>query len=250
MRQKDKGHPSWTDKELETAVEVYLYLLKLERDGTKLPTRQVEEIAGKGGLQNRNSSSIRYRLRNISFVFEQRGLPTLIAYSPAPAVGKNVRRRIEDILDRSNEFLFFLVQPKKNRALSELNRSNLVDDLDKLKQSIEKFSQQNFKASQLGHNNPPDDMRLNEFGVENVIDAISSIQSQLERKNTDEESLSGAVKIVAQFGVECILWARDRITDFCKAAAIAAGTAYGVSTASKLPHEISDVIEKIGAYFF
>ncbi|SOC14818.1 hypothetical protein [Thalassospira xiamenensis] len=133
MKQKENGHPPWTDEELEVAVEAYLYLLKLERDGTRLPTSQVEKIAGKGDLANRNSSSIRYRLRNISYVLQERGLPTLLAYSPAPAVGKNVRKRIEDILDGSHEFLLLLLQPQEKLPLSEGNLSKLVDDLDKLK---------------------------------------------------------------------------------------------------------------------
>ncbi|WP_212684488.1 hypothetical protein [Thalassospira xiamenensis] len=91
---------------------------------------------------------------------------------------------------------------------------------------------------------------MDEFRVEYVLDSISSIQMQVQQKSIDEARLNGAVRVVAQFGVECVLWARDRITDFSKAAAIAAGTAYGVSNAVQLPHEISSVLERIAAYFF
>ncbi|NIY75645.1 hypothetical protein HED22_08320 [Thalassospira sp. HF15] len=250
MSQTNARHQSWTNNELEAAVEAYLYLLKLERSGITLSSRQVEGMAGKGHLVDRNGASIRYRLRNISHILSERGLPVLQGYSPAPAVGKNVREKIENILDNSREFIQLLQDNQQNPHAGKHTASGLVEELENLKSRILLLSDLNQTSPNFGHNNPPEDMRLECSENAEVIEAVRSIQEEVQKKNIDRNKLDQARRIVAEFGLNCVLWMRDRITDFSKAAAIAAGTAYGVSNSGGLPHEISNVLAKISSFLF
>ena len=250
MSQPNSRHQSWTNSELEAAVEAYLYLLKLERAGITLSSRQIERMAGKGHLVDRNGASIRYRLRNISHIFSERDLPVLQGYSPAPAVGKNVREKIERILDNSREFIQLLQEKQHSANTSKPSASGLIEDLERIKNRISLFSDLNQPSPNLGHNNPPDDMRLENSDTSEVMDAVRSLQEEIQKKSIDTTKLDRARKVVAEFGLNCVLWMRDRITDFSKAAAIAGGTAYGVSNSSSLPHEISNVLEKISSFIF
>lgn len=88
----------WTDEELEIAVRAYLYILHLEQKGIPYSLSKLIKSLTKKALPNRNEASIRYRMRNITYVLQQLNWPIIDAYYPAENVGAGVRGRIETII--------------------------------------------------------------------------------------------------------------------------------------------------------
>jgi hypothetical protein len=84
----------WTDNELVSAVEFYLFMLQAQRAGLAYPKDTGTKLLLSGPLNTRNDASLRYRMRNISAVISEMGGPVLAEYSPAQQVGVNVRMRL------------------------------------------------------------------------------------------------------------------------------------------------------------
>jgi hypothetical protein len=89
----------WSIDELRAAVDAYLYMLRLEASSIPFSSTAYSRFLLTGPLRDRNEASIRYRMRNISQVMEERGAPVLRSFSPAPQVGKNVKKTINQLLD-------------------------------------------------------------------------------------------------------------------------------------------------------
>ncbi len=98
----------WTDDELASSVEAYIFMLRLERAGLLFRKDAATELLVTGPLSIRNEASIRYRMRNISAVVVELGGPVLSAYTPAERVGRNVRRRLRTMLSEHPGFKLIL----------------------------------------------------------------------------------------------------------------------------------------------
>ncbi len=98
----------WTEEELGAAVGAYLKMLRIEIGGSRVVKKRVNEELRAGVLANRSQSAVEYRMRNISRVLDDLGLPWIDGYRPASNVGNEVRRKIEaqikdlgkDLVDR------------------------------------------------------------------------------------------------------------------------------------------------------
>ena len=79
----------WTDAELVSAVDAYVFMLQAQRAGLPNPKDVSTQLLLSGPLSIRNDASLRYRMRNISAVVSEMGVPFLAVYSPAEQVGTN-----------------------------------------------------------------------------------------------------------------------------------------------------------------
>lgn len=94
----------WTDEELVEAIDAYVFLLRAERLGIRQRGEIATGVLLKGALRGRNDASVRYRMRNISSVVSEFGIPVLSTYSPAERVGARVAARIKSILADHEDF--------------------------------------------------------------------------------------------------------------------------------------------------
>lgn len=88
---------SWTEDELDVAVDTYMEMLRHEEMGNRYTKAEFRTEALKGGLSGRSASSFELRMGNISHLLEQAGLPRIAGYKPY----RNVGRQVADALYRS-----------------------------------------------------------------------------------------------------------------------------------------------------
>jgi hypothetical protein len=63
----------WTDNELTSAVDAYVFVLQAQRAGLSYPVDIGAGVLLSGSLITRNDASLRYRMRNISAVVREMG---------------------------------------------------------------------------------------------------------------------------------------------------------------------------------
>jgi len=155
-------------------------------------------------------------------------LPTLKVYSAAPQVGKNVAKKIRLHLEERGEVLG-RIREQHRRFGQPLNKSNEDDVLIGLENLRKKVA--HLKASKtagMGHNNPPDDMNLTVDEINDVVEAIDDLKSNVVTPKTDFDLIRALAKKIANFGTKAFIWSGQRVTDFAKSAAITAGGGFGV----------------------
>lgn len=91
---------AWTDDELASVAEAYLWMLGQEKSGVPYSKADVNEKLRERQLVSRSKASIEYRMQNISAVLEELCLERIQGYKPAKNVGHGVRERIKKILFR------------------------------------------------------------------------------------------------------------------------------------------------------
>lgn len=218
----------WSNAELKAAVDAYLYMLQLEQHRIPFSISEQSEMLRSGPLNRRNEASIRYRMRNISFVMEEMRLPILEAYSAAPQVGKNVATKIKLHLEARGEVLDRI--RKTHSQFGQLLGKPKVDDvlvgLEEIRGKITKLEA--LGAAGIGHNKPPDDMNLAADEVEEVIEAIDDLKARVNSAKADDAQVGNLAKKIASFGMKVFVWSGQRVTDFMKSAAITAGGGFGI----------------------
>jgi hypothetical protein len=90
----------WTNAEFAAAVSAYLDMLRMEQAGTSYDSDAIEEQLRQGSLAIRSKKSVFFRMRNISAVLQEHGLPFISGYSPASNVGPHGREKIEYYLQK------------------------------------------------------------------------------------------------------------------------------------------------------
>tara|TARA_R110002094_G_scaffold54170_2_gene65442 strand:+ start:274 stop:1014 length:741 start_codon:yes stop_codon:yes gene_type:complete len=239
-RLDDKGMP-WNDHELRVALDAYLYMLQLQLAKIPFSPSSHSEILLSGPLYRRNDAAVRYRMRNLSFVLSQRDLPVLDAFSPAPQVGRMVKKRIEDILDERAQVVDAIVAMEGN-AGADVSISDLVGSLSELKQQIEKLSKA--QKAGIGHNNPPEHMEIEESDLAESISALDQIINEVRRPQTEKKKIESWVQPVTTLGTKLSIWVGQRATDFFKAGAVAAGTSWGLA-ASGIGEQIVETLRAL-----
>lgn len=227
MADTGKQHKRWSDAELKAATDAYLYMLQLEQNRIPFSVSEQSDMLQSAPLNQRNEASIRYRMRNISFVMQEINLPTLKAFSAAPQVGKNVaeiiRRHLEDRSD-------VLERIREQQQLGQPQNTSKVDDvlngLESLGEKIEQL--RSSKVAGIGHNNPPDDMSLTSDEINNVVEAIDAIKANITAAEKDYDLIRASAKKIANLGTQVFVWSGQRMTDFAKSAAITAGGGFGL----------------------
>jgi hypothetical protein len=147
----------WTDAELASAVDAYVFLLQAQRAGLPSPKEGSTRLLLSGPLSIRNDASLRYRMRNISAVVSEMGIPSLSAYSPAEQVGTNVRKRLRAILAGHSQFKTILEEIRTSEFSSKTEpvdtRTDALERLARLKIELSELERE---VIGIGHNQPPE----------------------------------------------------------------------------------------------
>ena len=236
---KRNGHP-WSDEELRIAVDGYLYMLSLEVADVPFSTKELARFLTDGPLSQRNDASLRYRMRNVSFVLSERGLPTLKAYTPASQVGALVRERIEKILDESPEMLSRVI---KEHRLNSLSLDDIMLKLEQLEQCLR--SPQDKTPFSIGHNNPPEPMIVPSLEIETARISINNIKEEISSVFTNKKAIQKEQNVLLSFGLKLATMTEAGLSTFLKAAIGAAGAT--ISIKLLVPH-ILETLEALTSF--
>lgn len=199
-RQKPFGSKPWSDDELRIAVDGYLYMLRLELSGVLFSAEEMARFLTEGPLPKRNAASIRYRMRNISYVFSRRKLPTLKAYSLAPRVGSGVRQRIEKILDERSENLSQLIAKSRKKEDDDTEKLNeVLVRLDRLEKYILEIEGNTLPG--IGHNNPPEPIEKLSPKVKDAKESVQNLKKELNSPLPDKEKIKKEQNILIKIGL-------------------------------------------------
>lgn len=235
----------WTDSELAIAIDAYLYLLQLELSGVSWSQKDLADFLQDEALLQRNEASIRYRMRNISHVLVTRNLPRLKPYSGASQVGSGVELRISGLLDERSDVLAAI---QKNFETKISQTDDQIQTLEKLDQLYEKLSEYDSDGLVgIGHNNPPSSLSLEESDIASAKRQIIEIKEQIQSAEPDQFQIEKSKSSLAKFGLKLAIWVGQRVTDFSKAAAIAAGTGFGVWSVGLAP-KVVEVLQSVTSY--
>lgn len=238
------GKP-WSDEELEAAVFGYMLLLGLERVGVSYPVSHFYELILAGPLTTRNEAAVRYRLRNITHVMEEQGLPTLDGFSAASQVGKHVKDRLKKIIQtyEGGEFFVTEVARAKERDASKGDYQALLDSVAELKLSLKGFT----RPHMVGHNNPPEaiieDSEIHDALAElnDRLDSLQGIAAQTPQSNSQ---LENDKKEIISITARLFDWGTNRVTKFVDAALVTAAPILIVKLTNMAPL-ILDVLAKM-----
>lgn len=232
----------WNDTELAAAVDAYLYMRQLEVCSVPFSVAEHSDVLMDGPLQSRNEASVRYRMRNISHVLIERGEQALAAFSPAPQVGRNVKERLNAILDARHAALRSIAE-LKSQSFAHTTAPEVLERLKHLKDKLREIEPT--ETAGMGHNNPPGSFNVSESDTKVVSDAIQRIEREVASGNPDQALVGHLSSTLTKFGLKVAVWMGERVTDFAKAAAVAAGTGTGLAV-SGLGREI---VETLGTLF-
>lgn len=211
----------WTDDELASSVEAYIFMLRLERAGLPFRKEAASELLLTGPLSIRNDASIRYRMRNISAVIVELGGPVLSAYSPAERVGQNVRRRLRTMLSEHPGFKKVLDKethaPRPHVTIAEAPRAEALARLEALREYVADLERE---LLGIGHNGPPEPLSLNGPARENferVQESILALEVEVRKPSPDPKVAEQNTSRLLEFGLKVMLWLGERGTKFADA---------------------------------
>ncbi|MFC3050572.1 hypothetical protein [Kordiimonas pumila] len=217
----EKGNRPWSDAELTASIHAYFYLLHSQIKQIEIDRNEFINGVLSGSLSTRNDASLRYRLRNISHVFQLRGMQTVSYYSPAPQVGSGVIARIHEILDRyPTEFLNQFRAPATNQ-INNKTKGHLIKALEHLDDALADVKGQYGR----GHNNPPELILDHDIPAEVIqeIDQISAaVKEELIKPNLDKKKLKTVEENMLSARSRVWDWLLGRLTKFIDAALVTA----------------------------
>lgn len=110
---------SWSDKELMSAVQAYLGMLRSELKGEPYNKAEINRQLRNGPLAGRTKASVEFRMQNISAALYELKMPNLAGYLPARNIGSAVKEKMVALLRLNDiEFLTPYVQTADEEALS------------------------------------------------------------------------------------------------------------------------------------
>jgi hypothetical protein len=228
----------WSEKELRHSIDTYVLLLRLQIQGTDQKSEPIAQALLSGPLALRNDAAIRYRMRNISAVVREFGVPILIDFSPAESVGSGVRPRIRAMLLENFDFER-LLNPTVRSPDEE--RQVALTALIVLRERVADLEQE---LSWIGHNNPPDTIGSEEIGREHLRQAqsdIDTIHRELEAEIPDKTSIEQSNHRLVSFAAALAKWVGERFTKFTDAALLAAAPVVVVKVSGLLPAIVNAV---------
>lgn len=108
-----------------------------------------------------------------------RGESTLKAYSAAPQVGKNVKARIQGLLDERQGTLRAIRQMGRNRGAEVVGLDDVLTTLSQLKEMISSLAPEPDPVAGIGHNYPPEDIVIGSDDFSEAVRAISRIEREV-----------------------------------------------------------------------
>jgi hypothetical protein len=241
----------WTDHELRSAVDAYLYALRLQEADVEYSERSVREFLLASPLNRRNGASVRYRMRNISSVMRARGWPILSAFSPANQVGSGVKVRIEAILDSyPGAFLAFLQKRDQGRPgiptglnASDALKQNAIERLRELESALDDVHD---RKAGIGHNHPPEPLEDTTPLSRDLIfirDSARALREELLKAAPDKSLVEQKKSRIADLGLRLAGWVGERITRFTDAALVTLAPVLVM----KITHVLPLISDSIGA---
>jgi hypothetical protein len=240
VRASSKG--PWSNIELLVALEAYLYVFRLRVAGVDYSESQLAAFLLGGPLSTRNEGSIRYRMRNISFVLQARGLRFNENYSPASQVGAGVHARLSDILNSLGATQLSFLQPAHEQRSSSnvlaaaqgsvLEAAAHFDRVEKALRDLES----DFVG--IGHNQPPDEIKAEPFtaiDIRNAADDAQEIKQALTPSDLNIVAIQKPQSRLTAFGLRLAVWLGGRVTKFADAAAVALGSIAVAKATNVLP---------------
>jgi hypothetical protein len=209
----------WTDAELVSAVDAYVFMLHAECAGIRYPKDIGPELLLSDILDSRNYVSLRYRMRNISAVVSEMGGPILAAYSPAEQVGTNVRARLRAILASHDQFKVIQGEAKTSTAATAAAKPTdvRVEALERLDQLRAQLAELERELIGIGHNRPPEPLSMDGPGRADFERARQDVQALENQVKSDVPNLEVAelhANRLFEFGLKVALWVGERATKF------------------------------------
>jgi hypothetical protein len=211
----------WTDAELVSAVDAYVFLLQAQRAGLPSPKEAGTRLLLSGPLNIRNDASLRYRMRNISAVISEMGVPSLSAYTAAEQVGTNVRKRIRAILAGHSQFKTILEQIGASESSSKTKpvdtRTDALERLARLRIEISELEREITGVIGIGHNQPPEPLSidgLDRVHFEQARKDILALEEQLTSPTPNANVAKEHTSRLLEFGLKVALWVGERATKF------------------------------------
>lgn len=144
---------------------------------------------------------------------------------PAPQVGRNVKKTINELLDE-RQIPTPAQEMRTARGEESVNLSDILASLDELKGMLANLEPQHMAG--FGHNNPPGIYSITPEDILDARDAVVALERELPNAATERQSISDLTDRLGRFGLKLAIWTGQRVTDFAKAGAVAAGTGFGV----------------------
>jgi hypothetical protein len=95
----NNGINSWSEIELEAAVDAYLQMLQLQDAGKALDRAAIRNSLLSGKLSTRSAASIEFRMQNISAYLDNHNLPRIKSYNPAKNMASQIQSKIMKSID-------------------------------------------------------------------------------------------------------------------------------------------------------
>jgi hypothetical protein len=124
----EKSGHDWTPREVEVIVRLYVRILGLDVRGERLVKTDEYRRVIKSDLPARSRSSVEYKLRNVSAVMEQMGLPTIMGLKPA----KNYQRILVEGVERALGITELNEALEAHIAIAAERQADYFEDLDGL----------------------------------------------------------------------------------------------------------------------
>lgn len=206
----------WTDNELTSAVDAYVFMLRAQRAGLSYPVDMGAGVLLSGSLVTRNDASLRYRMRNISAVVREMGGPLLAEYSPAEQVGTNVRQRLRAILADHEPFRTIVEETDAlpSKPASTNARTEALDRLAKLRLQISELERE---LIGIGHNRPPEPLSSdgpNRADFEQARENVQALEDEVRKAEPDPEVARARASLLLKFGLKVAIWVGERATKF------------------------------------
>ena len=212
------GNDYWTDVELAAAVQAYLFLLSSQVQEVDVDKSAVIRKLLATSLSKRNRAAVRYRFRNISFVFANKGWVSLKGYTPASQVGKGVEAKIVQLLSKYPLEVLNQFQSNSSMLYGDDIRKSLSLQLNQLDEVIESILENHYLR---GHNNPPELIENENLPID-LLKEVQLLTKELQAASKNQELKPLHISNVDNKRKEFRNWLTARITKFIDAALYAA----------------------------
>lgn len=114
----------WSRQELDASVKAYINMRKLEQSGEKFTKQKFyDDLSNQFG---RTPTSIKYRMRNISYVYSSLGRSLVKGLTPLKNIGSNILPIIEELI-LENENISADLQVTFDERVNKIRKSKPVE---------------------------------------------------------------------------------------------------------------------------
>jgi len=91
----------WSVEEIDAAFDAYLWMHRESAAGRPFGKAELIREQQGGALSRRSKNSIERRFQNLSWIFQEHGLPYVPGYVPLAHVGRVVEARVLELMQRA-----------------------------------------------------------------------------------------------------------------------------------------------------